>query len=112
GALVMLLSAILAVAGRAKLAGQEANAFSAVVLILGFSLALAFPGRVFTGILNSNIAFAWTSGLELGMLAIRTLLVVVMLTRGHGIVGLALATLMATVPHFLLSAYLAFRHNP
>jgi O-antigen/teichoic acid export membrane protein len=58
---------------------QDARLFFAVILILGVSLALQFPTRVFTGALEAHLRFDQTAGFDLLTLALRSGLIIVIL---------------------------------
>lgn len=91
---------------------QDARLFFAVILILGVSLALQFPTRVFTGALEAHLRFDQTAGFELLTLALRTGLIIVILLAGYKIVGLAWVTLLSSIPSMAFSIYYTFKELP
>lgn len=86
--------------------------FRKAVIILGVSLALGFPLRVFVGALNSHLRYDLTSMLDLLTLSLRTALTIAVLLLGHKVVGLALATLLASLPLPFFYVHLVFRELP
>ncbi len=71
---------------------SEINLFRQIIMTLGISVAVGFPMRVFSAILISNIRYDIYTSVELSKLFIRTVLVVVSLRAGYGILSLALIT--------------------
>ncbi|MBF0217279.1 MAG: oligosaccharide flippase family protein [Candidatus Omnitrophica bacterium] len=67
----------------------EVGVFRKVVVILGLSFAIGFPLRVFFGILVSNLRYDLIVIVELVKLAARSILIIVYLKSGHGIVSMA-----------------------
>lgn len=66
--------------------------FRRVILILGLSFAFGFPLRVLSGILRAHIRHDLSAIVELLQLVLRTVLTVVFLSRGNGIIALAVIT--------------------
>jgi O-antigen/teichoic acid export membrane protein len=66
--------------------------FRKVVCILGISLALGFPVRVFLGVLSANLRFDMSTRANIVKLLLRSILIVIFLNYGHGILALALIT--------------------
>jgi len=91
---------------------EDASLFSAVILIMGMSLALQFPGRVFTGALEANLRFDQTAIFDILGLVLRTGLVVGALLLGYKVVALAWATLLAAIPPIALSVRYTFKELP
>jgi len=71
---------------------SEINLFRQVIITLGLSVAVGFPMRVFSAILISNIRYDIYTSVELFKLFIRTVLAVIFLKAGYGILALALIT--------------------
>lgn len=71
---------------------EDIDTFRKVILILGFNCALGFPLRVFSGVLLAHIRFDLRTFVELIKIILRTVLIVIFLKRGHGIIALALIT--------------------
>lgn len=83
--------------------------FAMVILILGTSATIAIPLQAFTGSLNADLHFDITSGLELLTLALRAGLIVIVLSMHRGIISLAAATALATVPATLINVVMLRR---
>lgn len=71
--------------------------FRKIILLLGISLALGFPTRVFMGVLFSHQRQDLFSLVEIIKLSIRTLLIIYFLRMGHGILMLAVINLLSNV---------------
>jgi O-antigen/teichoic acid export membrane protein len=91
---------------------EDASLAWKVLLILGLSMAVGFPTRVFKGILEANLRFDRTAGLEILALFLRSALVIVVLLRGYKVVGLAWATLSTSVLLSISYVYYSFRDLP
>ena len=106
GGVVLLLTAVLAaLAPLFCRTAEDAALFWKIILILGISLALQFPLRVFRGVLEAHLRFDLTAGLDLLTLALRTVLVIAIMLLGYRVVGLAWVTLLAGMPSIALSVY-------
>jgi len=75
--------------------------FKKIIFILGLNFALGFPLRVFSGILAANIRYDISTGLELVKLALRTLLIIVLLKAGYGLIALAIIALITDIGGYL-----------
>ncbi len=84
---------------------KDAALLAKVVLICSMSVALSFPLRVFVGILNAHLSFDKTAALDLTTLLLRTIVAIVVLKKGYGLVGLALASFLSGIPSFVLSIH-------
>ncbi len=71
---------------------SEINIFRQVIIILGLSIATGFPMRVFSAILLSNLRYDIYTFVEMAKLLVRTVLAVIFLKAGYGILALALIT--------------------
>jgi O-antigen/teichoic acid export membrane protein len=91
---------------------EEADLFWKVVLILGINLAIDFPIRAFGGILTAQLRFDLISTVEMISLVLRTILVVVVLNAGYGILALTWVTVLSGIPEKILSIYLSMRNFP
>ncbi len=112
GAVVIVSGIVAGLAGVFFKNSQDVSIFWKAVLILGISLALGFPLRVFVGALNSNLRYDVTEVLDLAGLVLRAVLVVAALLLGYQVVGLAWVTLIASVPLLFLYVYFAFKELP
>lgn len=90
----------------------DAVLFWKVILIMGASVALTFPSRVFESVLEAHYRFDLTAGFDLATLILRTGLIVLVLLLGHGLLALAWMTLLAAVPLAVIQAWVAFRKVP
>lgn len=87
----------------------EVALFRKVILILGLNFAIGFPLRVFSGILAANLRFDIKTKTELIKLGARTILIIIFLKNGYGIVALALITLAADISGYA-AYYFVVRH--
>lgn len=83
-----------------------------LILIVGVSIALMFPSRVYKGLLEAHLRFDITAGLDLLSLALRTGMIFPVLFAGYGVLGLAWTTLLTGLPSFVLQMYFAHRQLP
>jgi len=113
GAAVFLVSGLVAaVSPHFIKKPEDAAVFWKAVLLLGLSLALAFPLRVFKGVLEAHLRFNRTGQLDLLTLALRTVLLVGALLLGYKVVGLAWTALLSTLPAIFLYPYFLFQDLP
>ncbi|MBI4845996.1 MAG: oligosaccharide flippase family protein [Candidatus Omnitrophica bacterium] len=76
---------------------QEIELFKKVIIIMGLSLAIGFPMRVFSGIMVSHIRhdlYVWS---ELIKLVVRTIFAIAALKIGYGVLALAIITAFSEV---------------
>ncbi len=71
----------------------EVALFRKIILILGLNFAVAFPLRVFFGILSANLRYDISAVIEISKLVLRTVLIIVFFKLGFGIMALALITI-------------------
>jgi O-antigen/teichoic acid export membrane protein len=69
---------------------EDREVFSLTVLITGMGIALAFPARVHSGILAADLRHDVFAALSLGSNILRAVATYFVLSRGHGLIGLAL----------------------
>jgi O-antigen/teichoic acid export membrane protein len=86
--------------------------FWKLILILGASMALMFPTRVFKGLLEAHLRFDLTGSLDLLSLVLRTGLIFPVLFGGYGLLGLAWVSLLTSLPSMALLIYFAYRELP
>ncbi len=91
---------------------RDAALLAKVVLIFSMSVALSFPLRVFVGVLNAHLSFDKTAALDLTALGLRTIVAIVVLKKGYGVVGLSLATFLSGIPSFALSVHYSRKELP
>ena len=90
----------------------DAALFWKLILILGASIALMFPTRVFKGLLEAHLRFDIAAGLDLLSLVLRTVLIFPVIFAGYGVIGLAWVSLLTTIPSMLLQVYFAHKELP
>jgi O-antigen/teichoic acid export membrane protein len=113
GGIVLLLTGVFAaLAPLFCKTAEDASLFWKIILILGISGALQFPVTVFQGVLEAHLRFDLTAGLELMTLGLRAGLVIAILLMGYRVVGLAWATLVASIPSIVLSVYWTKKELP
>lgn len=84
----------------------ESELFRKVILILGLNFAIGFPLRVFSGILYANLRQDISAIIELIKLAVRTILIIVSLNMGYGIMALAWITFAMDIGGYLVKYFL------
>jgi O-antigen/teichoic acid export membrane protein len=83
-----------------------------VVLLVGLLTASSFPMRVPFGTLNAGSHFDVTSGLTMLALCLRTLGFVIVLELHHGVLALAVVSVLASLPVNLLTLVAVKRKYP
>jgi O-antigen/teichoic acid export membrane protein len=91
---------------------EDATLLRKLMLILGVTLAIQFPSRVFTGVLQAYWRYDRIATLDLLSLIFRTTLVIAVLLAGYKVLGMALAALAATLPSLVLSVHFTFKEAP
>jgi O-antigen/teichoic acid export membrane protein len=86
--------------------------FWKLILIMGTSVALMFPTRVYKGLLEGHLRFDLTGGLDVASLVLRTVLIFPVLFAGYGLLGLAWVSLLTSLPSMALLVYFAHRQLP
>jgi len=81
---------------------EEVILFRRVILILGVSIAIGFPMRVFTGILTAKIRYDIISSVSLFRLFVNASLIVYFVNKGHGLVTIAFISLFLQIVEFVL----------
>lgn len=80
--------------------------FKLVILILGLNFAIGFPLRVFSGVLSANLRYDLRAIIELAKLFLRTILIIIFLKKGFGIVSIALITAIMDIGAYLAIYFL------
>lgn len=112
GLLVCLVAVIVGLlAGAICESCGDPNIFMAVMVVLGVSLGLSFPMRAYRGVLVAHSRFDLTSILQIISLCLRTLLVVVVLKLGYGIIAMSVATLVSGIPEYIFLVFWARRES-
>jgi O-antigen/teichoic acid export membrane protein len=112
GVALLVTAALAAIAPLFCKSAEDASLFWKVILVLGVSLALQFPMKVYKGVLEAHLRFDLTAGLDLLTLVIRTVFVVAIIFLGYKIVGLAWVTLLTGIPSMALSVYYTHKELP
>lgn len=113
GLLVFALACGFAVAA-SKFSKTPADAaiFWKLILILGLSLAFDFPSKVYNGFLYAYLHIHLLAALDLLSLALRTVLIIAVLLRGHHVVAMGIVTLVGTLPAKILPVFYAHKTLP
>jgi len=110
GLVVLLASGAIALgAGRFIAEATEARLFRSVFLIVGIGFAVGFPGRAFIGAISAHLRWDLISGVGLIITVLRTILIVLGIKAGYGIILLASATVIADIVTYAL--YYAILRN-
>ena len=112
-AVVLVITGIAASAGPLIFKNPaDATLFWKIILIVGISVALMFPTRVFQGVLEANLRFDRTACFDLLALALRTVLIVVTLRAGYKVLALAWITFACGILSTALNVYFSFKDLP
>jgi len=88
---------------------ENLSFFRFAVIILGLSIGLSFPLRVFDGVLGAHLRFDLKRYIELGEIVFRTGAIVAFLELGYGIYGLATASALASIGELLVKAHVCLK---
>ena len=91
---------------------EEIPLFRAVILILGFNMALDFLARVYIGTLQAQMNFHIVSFVQIAALLIRSSLIVLALTAGYKILALAWISFLVTFVSNMVYYYYAKKKLP
>jgi len=111
GVLAIVVSFFLAapLASFFDVAPEHVNDFKHVIWILGLATGLSFPSNVFESIVVAHERYVAINSAKIVCTLVRVGFVVLMLLRGQGLVGVACATLIATIVAFVAN-FLIYRH--
>lgn len=87
----------------------DLSLFKFSVLILGVTIGLSFPLRIFDGILNANLRFDLKRYVEISEVVLRSVLVVLSLKLGYGIYGLAVSGATSMLFDFFVKTWVALK---
>lgn len=90
----------------------DAAVFWKLILILGLSLALDFPSKVYNGFLYAYLHIHLLASLDLLSLVLRTALIIAVLLRGHHVVAMAIVVLLGTLPAKILPLFYVHKTLP
>ncbi len=88
---------------------EKSQLFKYAIIILGLSIGISFPLRVFDGVLVANLRVDLKKYIEIGEILIRTISVVIVLKAGFGILGLAIVSSISMLFDYFTKAFFAFR---
>lgn len=96
GVVVLLASILAAIFGTKSLMTNPENIqlAQAILIITGFSLALEFPAKAFPGIISAYMRYDFISIVRLSKSILDAVLIYAFLSRGYGLVAMALITLV------------------
>ena len=80
---------------------ENANLLKTVVIVLGFNLAIGFPFRAFSGFLMADMRFDLISLIDAAKLLMRTFVTILFVSRGFGLVALAIITVVFDLLSYL-----------
>jgi O-antigen/teichoic acid export membrane protein len=103
GCAALLVTAVLALSAHWLFRNPaDASLFWKVIAILGVNAAIAFPARVYAGLLDAQLRFDLRSGFDLLALALRNGFAAWVILAGGGLLALSFATLLASLPTIAL----------
>jgi O-antigen/teichoic acid export membrane protein len=108
GIILVLTGIVAAICPHFIASASDARIFRAVLLIMGVSWAVGFPGRAILGAVGAHLRSDLGSWVTIGTLAVRTGLTVWVILAGDGLVALALVSLLSSAATFLAN-YLILR---
>lgn len=91
---------------------QDGVLFRNVLLILGCSLALTFPVRAYSGVLNAELRLDALSAVDILTLLLRTAMVVGVLLAGYKLLAIAWVTFVSGIPQAAAYVVLSRRVCP
>lgn len=86
--------------------------FREVILIMGSSVALSFPAKVFQGLLYAELRLDAVAVIDISILLLRTALIVCVLLSGYRILALAWVTLFCVLPNMAAFVVLTRKQCP
>jgi O-antigen/teichoic acid export membrane protein len=106
GILALGLSILLAhpLARFFEVSPDHVKSFRHVVMLLGLATAISFPGGVLTGVLVAHERFVLANGVHIGAATLRAGTIVILLLRGFGLQGVAIATVVSQATGLLVNA--------
>ena len=91
---------------------QEIGIFRTAVLILGFSVAIGFPMRSFWGIYSSYLRYDVSIYIEMIMLFIKTSFFIYFLSKGGGVLVIAITIFCTDMVWYLSNAIFSLKIAP
>lgn len=113
GCVALFVTALLAVAAPWFCSTHEdAVTFTKVIAILGASMAISFPPKAYSGILDAQLRFDISSALAIVGVLLRTGLSAFAVIEGGGLLALAWMSLLGNLPVIALQVFFAKREAP
>jgi O-antigen/teichoic acid export membrane protein len=114
GGLIILLSLFLAgpLSNFFNVPAADVNDFSRLIWLLGVSAAISLPGNVCNAALRAQERFVPANGVIIAMTLLRTGLVIFLLSRNLGLLGVAYATLATSVAALISNFWLCYAILP
>jgi len=91
---------------------EETIVFQKIIIILGSSLAVGFPMRVFNGVLTTKLRYDLIAYIRLFKLFIRTALIIYFIKIGYGILALAFITFAVDLLGYFFDIFLVIKEFP
>ncbi len=91
---------------------DQASAVRIALLLIGLNIALSFPLSLFDGILWGFQRFDLLNAIDVPVSVVRAVLTFVVIGNGHGLIGLALLTVLLAVVSGLGKAMMSYRQDP
>ena len=91
---------------------NEILLFRKILVLMGLSMTIGFPMRVFGGILDANLRFDLTTYAAIARLLITNILIYFLLMNGHGVYAIAVVSFFAGLFEILLLVLFARRIFP
>jgi O-antigen/teichoic acid export membrane protein len=86
--------------------------FRTVMLILGTGAAVGFPGRAFVGAISAHLRFDLMSSASIALLIVRTVLILLIIGNGGGIIALAGISLLIDASSYIVNYIILKRIQP
>lgn len=86
--------------------------FKFAIIILGLSIGLSFPLRVFDGVLSAHLRFDLKRYIEFGEIVFRTVAIIVLLKMGYGLYGLVIVAALAGVGELAVKTFTCVKIVP
>jgi len=109
GLIIIVISFGASFIGKAFITSKEnIFLFKYSVIIVGCTVGLSFPLRVFDGLLNANLRVDLKRCIEISELIVRTILIVIILGKGYGVLALAVVSALCMLAEFIAKTIAAF----
>lgn len=90
----------------------EINLFRKIIVIVGFGLAFSFPMRTFWALYAVHLRTDLHSRISMAQLIVRTILIVLFLTKGYKLLAFATIIIATDLGAFLALSLLSFKTAP